>query len=146
AYITVNCDCFKKISGSFHKTYVVPTVFRIDRPGISAMNRLIASQPVQCIGTTYAGSIVFIASMVGWITGAKIGPVRWNPPNTAYTFSTPVIFRAYSTVLMIPAWAQPLITTRPLPCTLTTSAWSSLIGSGDQRSPAYASMPGNPFS
>ena len=33
-------------------TYVVPTVFRMHCPGIAAKNRLIASQPVQCIGTT----------------------------------------------------------------------------------------------
>ena len=44
--------------------------------------------------------------MVGWIREAKAGPVRWNPPRTVWTFSIPVIFCAYFTVLTIPAWAQ----------------------------------------
>ncbi len=55
-------------------------------------------------------------------------------------------FFAYSTVLIIPAWAQPLITTSPLPFSFITSPWSSRNGSVIQFPLILASAQGNPFS
>ena len=60
--------------------------------GISLANRLIAPQPVQWLGMTKRGCIFFISSIVGPITDSIIGPVRWNPPRTAWTSEVPVTF------------------------------------------------------
>jgi len=41
--------------------------------------------------------------------GSKIGPLRWNPPMTAWRARSLVRRRAYRQMLTIPAWPQPAV-------------------------------------
>jgi hypothetical protein len=59
--------------------YFVPAIFRINWSGISRGKAVMASNPVQWVGTMQSGRIALISAIVFWI-GSGLAQVKWNPP------------------------------------------------------------------
>ena len=91
------------------------------RPALS-LRRNTASIPVQCAPRRFSSPISrsFVSVQRRCSGDAR---KRWNPPRAAWIGASFTVFRAYSRVLMIPAWPHPEITTRPESVSIT-SDWS----------------------
>jgi hypothetical protein len=92
--------------------YFVPTVEGAKVPGISFSIKHFALHPVQCPGKSTFGCNLARSRTVSFIRGASAS-ARWNPPIALCNFASPPNSRASVTVLIIPAWPQPVKTTRP---------------------------------
>ena len=91
--------------------YSVPVFMIWVFSGILFKNSSHTISEVQCAKYTIWTLFCFIYSIVFVVHSSTI--FKWNPPITAKTLLSPVIFFAYSTVLHIPLWEHPEITINP---------------------------------